>query len=66
MKQPGLLLETVGRRLLLAPILMKNTFFKTCISERYRNTKPGISVNLGKVLAGETFIKDTLPLFFFP
>lgn len=61
----GLLLQTIGIRLLLSPILMENTFFITCLSEMYRNSIPGISVNLRKMLSGETFIKDTFLLYFF-
>lgn len=64
-KRSALLLETGGRRLLLAPILMENNFFLTRISERQKNTKPGVSVNFKIMLAGVTFIKDTFLLYVF-
>ena len=49
----------------LAPIFMQNNFFNIYISERYRNTKSDISVNVRKMLRGEPkFIKDAFLLFF--
>lgn len=54
------------KKVSLAPIFMQNNFFFLIyISERYRNTKSDISVNVRKMLTGEPkFIKDAFLLFF--
>lgn len=57
--------ETIGRKVPSGSNFNGELFFKICISERNRNTKPGVSVNLRKMLTGEVFIKDAFLLYFF-